>query len=236
MLAPMKTLLTTVAIAFALAPSQSASDLDRYVLPLSKPIACPRVVVDATALPEQAAWGEKAKTIVEAWFPQITALLATEGSTAPDEIRLVIQKEMKVPAATSGATISINGKWIVEHPDDLGMVVHELVHVVQRYPSAHRRLGWLTEGIADYIRWWRYEPEYFATHGRPKIDPAKSKYTDSYRTTAYWLAWAAKKYDLRLVRELDGALRRGEDPMPVFTKATGKDADALWAEFLAQNP
>jgi len=26
------------------------------------------------------------------------------------------------------------------------------------------------------------------------------------------------------------------DPMPVFTKLTGKDADALWTEFLAQNP
>jgi basic secretory peptidase family protein len=234
----MKTHIATLALAlaFVLAPSRSTPELDRFVLPLSKPIACPSVVVDATALPEQAAWGEKAKTVVEEWFPQLTALLATEKFEPPAEIKLVIEKELKVPAYTSGSTISINGKWITEHPDDLGMVVHELVHVVQRYPRGHPHAGWLTEGIADYLRWWRYEPEYFATHGRPKIDPAKSKYTDSYRTTAYWLAWAAKKYDLRLVRELDGALRRGEDPMAVFNKMTGKDADALWAEFLAQNP
>lgn len=227
---------TLLALALTLALPQSVPDLDRFVLPLSKPLACPPVVVDASALPEQKAWGEKAKTLVEAWFPQITALLCTEGFAAPAEIRLVIQKELKVPAYTSGSTITINGKWITDHPDDLGMVVHELVHVVQRYPATHGRTGWLTEGIADWIRWWRYEPEYFATHGRPRIDPAKSKYTDSYRTTAYWLAWAAKKYDLRLVFELDRALRHGDDPLPVFTKTTGKDADALWAEFMAQNP
>ncbi len=116
------------------------------------------------------------------------------------------------------------------------MVVHELVHVLQAYPPASGARGWLTEGIADYIRWWRFEPEEFALHGRPAIDPARSRCTDGYRTTAYWLAWTAKRYDLRLVRALDAAMRRGEDPMPLFAQTTGRDADALWAEFLAQKP
>jgi hypothetical protein len=66
--------------------------------------------------------------------------------------------------------ITISGKWITEHPDDLGMVIHELVHVVQGYPNSRHKAGWLVEGIADYIRWWRYEPE----APRPRIDPAKS--------------------------------------------------------------
>jgi len=230
MSSPIKIVLLAV-----LALPQAAPDLGRFVLPRSKPLACPTVTVDASDLPEQQAWGDAVKALVETWFPQITALLCTDDYAAPAEIRLVIKKEANFPAFTSGAAITINGQWITEHPDDLGMVIHELVHVVQSY-AGRRVPGWLTEGIADYIRWWRYEPEYFATHGRPKIDPKKAKYTDSYRTTAYWLAWASKQYDARLVFELDRALRHREDPMAVFTKLTGKDADALWTEFLAQNP
>lgn len=213
-----------------------ASTLSKFVYPLSKAIACPSVSVDATDLPEQKAWGDTAKKLVEAWFPRITELLASEDYKAPAEVKLIIKKEINVPAYTSGGTITINGKWITDHPDDLGMVIHELVHVIQRYPGSRTTPGWLVEGIADYIRWWRYEPEYFATHGRPRIDPEKSKYTDAYRTSAYWLAWASKKYDMGLVPALDRALRKREDPMPLFGKLTGKDADELWKEFIAGKP
>jgi hypothetical protein len=219
--------------------SQSASippQLSRFTYPLSRAIPCPPVSVDTSDMPEQKAWGETAKGLVEAWFSKITELLSTEDWKAPKEIKLVIKKEISAPAYTSGNTITINGKWITQHPDDLGMVVHELVHVVQSYPGSRTKPGWLVEGIADYVRWWRYEPEYFATHGRPRIDPEKSKYTDSYRTTAYWLAWCSKKYDMGLVPALDKALRNREDPMPLFAKLTGKDADALWKEFLESKP
>ena len=70
----------------------------------------------------------------------------------PAGIRRVIRKEANFPAFTSGATITINGKWIAEHPDDLGRVIHELVHGVQSYPGRRGAPGWLTEGIADCVR------------------------------------------------------------------------------------
>lgn len=199
-------------------------------------MACPPVELDASDVPELQAWGEKAKGLVEVWFPEITSLLATDTYRKPKQVKLVIKKTLNVPAYAAGGTITLNGDWITKHPDDLGMVVHELTHVIQHYPDSKTTLGWLVEGIADYVRWWRYEPEYFAIKGRPKIDPAKNKYTDAYRTTAYWLAWVAKKYDQRLVYKLDQAMRRKEDPLAVFPSLTGKDAQALWNEFLAQNP
>jgi len=141
----------------------------------------------------------------------------------------VIKKEISAPAWANGGTITISGKWITQHPDDLGMVVHELTHVVQSYPGSKSTPGWLVEGIADYIRWWRYEPE----APRPKVDPVKSKYTDSYRTTAAWLAWTSRKYNMGLVPALDRSMRKGEDPMPLFEQLTGKNADDLWSEFAA---
>lgn len=212
------------------------NDLAKFVYPLAKPIPTPPVVLDVSAFPESKAWGEEAKGLVEKWFPTLTSWLSTESYKVPKEIKLTIKPEISAPAYTTGSEITINGKWITQHPEDLGMVIHELVHVIQSYPGYRGKPGWLVEGIADYIRWWRYEPEYFATRGRPKINPEKSKYTDAYRTTAYWLAYCAKKYDMSLVPALDKAMRDRKDPMPVFKELTGKDPDELWKEFLATNP
>src|SRR5207249_2446473 len=96
-----------------------------------------RVVLDTSEVPELATWGEAAKTLVEEWHPKIADLLRSDGFTPPAEITLVFRKEMRGIAATSGATITIASSWVQRHPDDRGMVIHELVHVIQSYPR-HR--------------------------------------------------------------------------------------------------
>lgn len=225
------TILLPLIAAFAMAPAKN-DDLARHVYPLAKRLDCPPVVIDVSDFPESQAWGDAAKALVESWFPTVCSLLATEEYKPPKEIKLVIKKSINSPAYASGGTITINGKWITDHPDDLGMIVHELTHVVQSYPRNQKKPGWLVEGIADYVRWWRYEPE----AKRPRIDPEKNKYSDSYRVTAYWLAWVSKKYDMRLVPAIDLALRKAEDPMPIFAKMTGKEPEELWKEFLDSKP
>ncbi|MGV3614001.1 MAG: basic secretory protein-like protein [Fimbriimonas sp.] len=208
---------------------QSTEDpLARHVYPLSPALTTPPVVIDVTDAPHTKAWAEKAKALVEAWYPTVTSLLATESYKPPKTIKLTFKKEISAPAWAANGEITINGKWITEHPDDLGMVIHELTHIVQSY-SWNRTPGWLTEGIADYVRWWRYEPE----APRPKVDPVKASYKDAYRTTAAFLAWSSRKYDMRLVPALDRAIRERRDPLAEFSRLTGKDVDALWAEYVA---
>ncbi len=209
-------------------------DLAKHIYPLAKAIPCPPVVVDASDYPAGEAWGNAAKGLVQNYFSTVTTWLGTEDYKAPKEIRLVIKKEINVPAYASGGTITINGKWITDHPDDLGMVIHEMTHVIQQYPGSRQTPGWLVEGIADYIRWWKYEPELHATRGRTKIDPAKAKYTDSYRTTAVWLAWCGRKYNMGLVPALDRAMRKRQDPLPEFKRLTGKEPQELWDAFVKE--
>lgn len=223
------------------------SKLDKYIYPKAPAMTCPPVEIDVSDFPESKEWAEKAREVVMEWYGPLTQLLATDGKDPVtgeasgrayrpyEKIRLVFKKEISAPAWASGGEITVSGKWITEHPDDLGMMVHELTHVIQQYPRNEVNAGWLTEGIADYTRWWRYEPELHATRGRTKPDFTKAKYTDSYRTTAVWLAWISKKYDMRIVPSLDFKMRQGKDPMPVFEKLTGKDADALWQEFAKEN-
>jgi hypothetical protein len=199
--------------------------LDRFIYPLSRPIECPPVVIDSKDFPEGEAWGEAAKTLVQLWFPTVCQLLATEHFKVPREVRLILRKHIDVPAYTEGNAISIDGVWISGHPNDLGMVIHELTHVVQQYPGSSSPPGWLIEGIADYVRWWRYEPD----SPRPRLGPTAT-YHDSYRTTAAFLAWVSYHYDERLVPALDLEMREGRDPIPVFEKLTGKTPDQLWTE------
>jgi hypothetical protein len=212
--------------AYAQGPTQDS--LSRYVYPLSAPIKTPPVTVDSSDLPDEAGWGDEAKHVVEMWFPIVCQLLATDKWHAPRQIKLVIKKHIDAPAYTVGSTITIDGQWITAHPDDLGMVVHELTHVIQNYPDGKDRPGWLVEGIADYVRWWRYEPE--AAH---PINKEKAHYNDSYRTTAAFLGWVSRKYNMGLVPALDRAMREGVDPMPVFQQLTGKGVDDLNTEWLA---
>ena len=56
--------------------------------------------------------------------------------------------------------------------------------------------------------------------------------TDS--PTAAFLAWTSARYDRRLVRVLDKALRNGSYSEALWTQVTGKKLEELWAEFVQQ--
>jgi Peptidase of plants and bacteria len=223
----------------AASPASSGPDsgLARFVVPLAPPPATDATafVVDLHEVPESraaAAWAAEAQSLCTQWFPVVCRFLATEGWTPPKQVTLAFVAKQAAPGATTGGTIRISVPWIEAHPDDFGMVIHELTHVVQSYPSAGNKPGWLVEGIADWVRWWRYEPE----SPRTPIDRAHASYRDGYRTTAAFLAWTSARYDRRLLRTLDRALRTGTYSDALWEQATGKGLDALWAEFVANAP
>ncbi len=209
-----------------------ANPLSKYAYPLSPAIPSPKVTIDYSDFPQGKEWAQQAQLVVEQWFPAVWQMLATEGLKPPATIRLVFVKQQQAPAQAGGGQISVSGPWITAHPDDLGMMVHELTHIVQMYPDYDGKPGWLVEGIADYTRWWRYEPE----APRPKIDPLKNHYNDSYRVTAAFLAFLAHKYDMGIVPKLDKALRDKTYTDALFVQITGKDLDTLWNEFAPKPP
>jgi len=213
--------------------------LSKLRYPLSKGVAlrAPNFELDLSEVAddEQAqAWGAEAQVLCEEWFPVLCRFLATEKWTPPATVRLVLKQELAAPGVTSGHTISFSVKWITAHPDDFGMVIHELCHIVQAYPNTttERKPGWLVEGIADYIRYWKYEPEI----PHPRIDAKRASYRQGYGTTAAFLAWLVRKYDRRIVLRLDAALRSGMYQPELFREWTGNSLDDLWIEFAEQLP
>lgn len=191
-------------------------------------------VFDTTQTPRLQPWVDRTlRPICEQWYPRIVAQLGSEGFTAPRRISITFFKDMEGVANTSRTQIRCAGPWFERNlqGEAAGAVVHELVHVVQQYGRTQRdaeRPGWLVEGIADYIRWFQYEPP----AQRPRPDPARASYRDSYRTTGAFLHYVTETHGKEVVPKLNAALRKGVYRSNLWQEVTGKSVDELWADYV----
>ena len=186
------------------------------------------ITVDASGVPDMAVWAGRVQAVADAEYPKIGVLLPSGGFVAPARVRIVIDKDMDGVAATTGSTIHLAAGYFRAHPEDVGAVVHELAHVVQHYQGRTGNAGWLVEGIADWVRFYHYEP----VGNRPVVNPRTADYRQGYRTAAAFLEWMDKTYGPNLVVKINAALRGGRYQEAMFQELTGKPRGTLWAEYL----
>lgn len=194
------------------------------------------ITINTTQAPELKNWAKDnlAPVLVE-WYPKIVALLPSDGYEAPTHFSITLRPVDGV-AYTSGTRVVANSKWIAEqlHREAIGSLVHEAVHVVQQFHG--RNPGWLVEGSADYVRWFKYEPQ---SHGADIVWMRKRQhftphYNDSYRVTADFLDWVSQKYDPKIVTEMDAAMRQGKYDADLWKQYTGKTVEELGDEWKQQ--
>lgn len=193
-----------------------------------KVLRVPRVLVDTSRTPDLGDWGLEAQKVAEDTYDLISNELSEKGYIGPNCIHLVLNPEYKGIAETSNDLIQISPTYIRGHQGDYGLIVHELTHTIQHYPRK-TSFNWLTEGIADYVRLYLYEP--YAP--RPKISESKSRYTDGYRTTAAFLAYAKERFGRNFVNSLNQLVRDGKYDNSSFRNIAGKEPTELWITFLA---
>lgn len=200
-----------------------------FCLPLlaaDKPGRGVTVELDFSEVPELRMWGEKAQLLVAEWYPRITNLLPSKGFAPPNSVQLVLHKAEKGIAGTVGNKIQVHSNWIEKRPDDFGLVIHEVVHVIQAYPP-HKE-GWLTEGIADYIRWGIFEGQPLAKF---PISQEPQGYRQGYQVTAGFLLWLESEKSPGIVSKLNAALRQGAFDIKLFERETQETLDALWTDY-----
>jgi hypothetical protein len=197
--------------------------------------------IDATAAPDLKEWAEKElKPVVQEWYPKLVAMLPSEGYQPLTQLLLRFRTDMGgTPASAGGGRINLNSGWFRRelNREARGAVVHEMVHVIQDYgrarrnPGATRTPGWLVEGLADYIRWFLYEPE---TRGAEITarNLGRAKYDASYRVSGNFLNWVTQTCDRDLVRKLNAAARRGEYNAQLWKDWTGKTVEELGDQWL----
>ncbi len=184
--------------------------------------------LDSSDTPDLTEWVHtKVGPMAKEWYPKLATLLASDGYEAPKKLSIIFDSRMRGVASTGGTRVRCAAGWFSANlqGEGLGAVFHELVHVVQQYgrsrkldEDAKRPPGWLVEGIADYVRWYVFEPQ---SHGCEitRRNLARASYDGNYRITANFLNWVTETYDKNLVPHLNAAIRQG------------KYRDALWEEY-----
>jgi hypothetical protein len=204
-----------------------------------------QISIDTSGAPELQDWAErKLGPVLAEWYPKITAMLASEGYCAPTNFNVIIRPGNGV-AGTRGGRITANSTWLKKELDGeaIGALLHEEVHVVQRYrerrdrPDFKPAPGWLTEGIADYIRWFLYEPQshgadvtYFRTRRNVILN-----YDGLYRVTANFLDYVVENYGggKNLITKVNAACREGDYTDDLWKELTGKSLSELNDEWKA---
>ena len=194
--------------------------------------------LDASEAPGLLQWSEnELAPVVLDWYPKLVALLPSDGYEAPLAVTFQFRNDMPpgVPASASGSRVNLNAPWFENQLEGeaKGCVIHELVHVVENYwrarlvnRNAKPTPGWLTEGIADYVRWFLYEPEKRGALLSPKR-LAAAKHDASYRVTANFIDWVARHHDQDIARKLNAAAREGRYQEALWEEYTGKSIAEL---------
>ena len=188
-------------------------------------------VFDTTGAPELATWTKQnVVPLVRTWYPKLVKMFPSEGWKAHRKVKFRFTNESDYPAYASGNRVTLSRPWFNKYPEDLGCIIHELFHVVQS--GYHKTPGWLTEGLADYVRFYLYEPE---SHGCDmNLRSSEARYDGMYRVSANFLDFVERGHP-GVARELNALCRRGKyDEETYWKQRTGKTVKELETEWKSQ--
>jgi len=171
--------------------------------------------------------------LITTFFQTYPKLAKAYNKSTADTVYLIVDTAYTGVAATGHARIRLSSNWIITHPEDVDVVTHEGMHIVQNYGRSIGP-GWLTEGIADYARYQFGVNNQTAKWALPDIKTGQS-YANGYRITARFLAWIEKNVKKGTVKALDAQLRDHSYTTGSWEAISGKTLDELWKDYAA-NP
>lgn len=186
------------------------------------------VTVDTRDAPDLKALHETIPEVLRKHYPTMLSLLWAEGDPLPIEVRFQVRPGINNPAHASGNRIVLSAEWFARNPGDLGCLVHEMSHLVQRYPGFAGKPGWLVEGIADYVRYRVKADDRWTI---PQSYREGTSYQNGYGIAAALLVYLERHYGDGLVAELNRALKSATYTDQLFQDLTGKSLHDLWEEY-----
>ncbi|MBK1884088.1 hypothetical protein JIN85_16835 [Luteolibacter pohnpeiensis] len=207
--------------------------------------------LDSTEAPDMEEWcAEHLIPVMDEWYPKIIEMLPVEGVTPAKHITFTLKESTDLPGYLQGVPAYANGDSVTfnvgfmrkeKSGEAIGAGIHEVVHVVQfggrskngRYARGRGAPTWVTEGAADYIRWFLYEPQAMGAE-ITKRNFNNAKYDSSYRITANFYKFVIDNYEKDLMRKLNLAVHEGYKE-ELWKEWTGKTLQELGDEWKEQN-
>lgn len=175
------------------------------------------------------------KKLIETYFKVYPVLVKKYNTQSVNTVTFVIDPDYDGVAGTSDGKVVFSAKYMTSHPRDIDIVTHETMHIVQAYGENSGMPGWLTEGIADYVRYASGVDNKGAGWSLPKFSD-KQSYENSYRITARFFAWLEYSGHKGIVKKLDQAGRdKTYNNGAIWKQLTGKTIDELWVAY-SQKP
>jgi hypothetical protein len=171
--------------------------------------------------------------MVKTFFTVYPELAKAYNPKTLKAVTIEIDTAYKGVAATDNGFVHVNPEWMHKHPEDIDVVTHEVMHIVQDYGDSNGP-GWLTEGIADYARYKFGVNNPAANWKLPDYKPTQN-YDNAYRVTARFLLWMEEKVKPGIVKTLDKKMRDHTFTDNTWKDLTGKTVDELWKDYSA-NP
>jgi hypothetical protein len=178
--------------------------------------------VDATRAPDLMGVADKLASTCQAVFPKIENILHPTTYIPPTHVYLL---NFNGPSYEEAGNVYLNIDYFRANPNDVGVLVHELTHVVQNYPSGPQ---WVSEGLADYVR---FDLGYATADYGFGCDQF-SDYASGYNCSATFLNYVQKNYDQNIIKELDSAMGYGQYSDQLFLDKTGWSLPQLYANCL----
>jgi hypothetical protein len=166
--------------------------------------------------------------MVETFYKVYPQLVNDFNPAATRELTFIIDTAYTGVAEAANGMIRFSSAWFHKKPQDTDVVTHEVMHIIQNYRGGVP--GWLTEGIADYVR-FVYGVNNETGGWRLPDFKSEQNYKNSYRITARFLAWIEKNFQPGIVKTLDKAMRAGTYSPAIWVNHTGKTVDQLWASY-----
>lgn len=171
--------------------------------------------------------------LIDTYFEVYPTLVKTFNKKSTHDVVFVVDTAYKAVAEASGNRILFSANYLKAHPTDIDVVTHETMHIAQGYGYSAGPV-WLTEGIADYVR-YKYGVDNVGSKWSMPDFNSKQSYQNSYRITARFFAWLEQNVKPGLIQELDQQLRAHQYSAQSWVSLTGKSLDVLWDEY-AKNP
>jgi hypothetical protein len=167
--------------------------------------------------------------LIETFFKVYPRLASHYNENTTRHVKFRVDTAYKGVAAASGGQVVFSSVWMQKHPEDIDVVTHEVMHLVQNCGNTNGP-GWLTEGIADYAR-YKFGVDNAAANWALGKYKQGQNYTNSYRITAGFLNWLEVYKHAGIVLKLDQEMRAHTYAADIWKKLTGKTVDELWTEY-----
>lgn len=173
------------------------------------------------------------QNLIDTYFEIYPTLVKKFNPKSTHDVLFLVDTAYKAVAEASGNRILFSANYLKAHPTDIDVVTHETMHIVQGYGYSAGPV-WLTEGIADYVR-YQYGVDNVGSKWSLPAYNTKQSYKNSYRITARFFAWLEQNVKSGLVASLDQQLRAHQYTEQSWVNLTGKNIDQLWDDY-GKNP